>query len=66
MEINLKPCPFCGKIPKIERHEDSFRRIKWGIECVNEDCDIQPMTPWYQNKKDTIDSWNKRADDGKD
>lgn len=65
MDINLKPCPFCGGQVEIEMHEDASRRCKYGIECKNYNCEIQPFTAWYAVKEDCIDAWNRRVDDGR-
>lgn len=65
MMSDLKPCPFCGSFPTIEIHEDLYKRKKYGIECINEDCEIQPMTARYADKEECIEAWNRRAkDDG--
>ncbi len=61
----LKPCPFCGEVPTMELFIDLYHRKKFGIECRNEDCDIQPMTAWYADEKDCVKDWNRRAEDGK-
>jgi Lar family restriction alleviation protein len=61
----LKPCPFCGEIPKIEIFTDMFERKKYGIECHGSDCEINPMTAWYADENDAIEAWNRRAEDDK-
>ena len=61
----LKPCPFCGETPKDETYIDSFGRVKYGIECRNDSCEIQPLTAWFAEKKEAIEAWNRRHDDGK-
>ena len=58
----LKPCPFCGKIPMLERFIDRFQRDKYDIECRCPYCEVQPMTPWYEEKNDAIEAWNRRAE----
>ena len=57
----LKPCPFCGYVPKVETYEDMFQRITFGIECHGADCDIQPFTACYADKQEAIEAWNRRA-----
>lgn len=59
----LKPCPFCGGEVEIEIHEDIARRIKYGVECRNADCDVQPLTAWYADKDECVEAWNRRAKD---
>ena len=62
----LKPCPFCGHTPKIERFENRFNRIYFAIECHSTDCDIIPQTAWYADKQEAIEAWNRRATNGTD
>jgi|GEM_PF-3109176 len=52
----LKPCPFCGEIP-----EYFFGEAVNQIFCDSNKCIIKPKTPYYDNKKTTIDVWNKRV-----
>lgn len=59
--MELKPCPFCGGVPDIEPHEDLYRRMKFGIECRNADCEIQPFTAWYADRQECIEAWNRRV-----
>ena len=62
--MELQPCPFCGVVPEVETHIDLCKRKKFGIECRNADCDIQPMTAWYADKQETIEVWNRRVGEG--
>ena len=62
----LKPCPFCGKLPHIDRHD---------IFC--DDCGVKMEIPLFVSEKESvggfptyeearqkmIKSWNRRADD---
>ena len=61
---DLKPCPFCGVTPTIEQHIDFANRLRFGIECCNPKCDIQPLTCWYADEKEAIEVWNRRVEDG--
>jgi Lar family restriction alleviation protein len=63
--MELKPCPFCGETPELEAFIDRFNRIKYGVECHGEDCEINLFTDWYADKKEAIEAWNRRAEDGK-
>lgn len=51
--MELKPCPFCGRIPIVEKcgSKEYFIRCKCGI---NQD-------KLYHQKCDAIRSWNKRS-----
>ena len=57
-EKELKPCPFCGKQPRI-----CNRFNWWWIGCTNSNCRINPSTANYYESEglDTaVDIWNKR------
>ena len=56
--VELKPCPFCGKIP--ERCKMSFGVY---IECMNGKCLIKPYTEVYDNGGNAVKAWNKRKGD---
>lgn len=57
----LKSCPFCGVTPTMETYKDLYNRIKFGIACRNADCEVQPLTPWYAEKDECVNAWNKRT-----
>lgn len=54
----LKPCPFCGKKPKLYNFQLSKAYI---VSCVNDNCKIRPETVVYQRKPYAIKAWNKRS-----
>lgn len=51
----LKPCPFCGGVPKLVEDEGQYK-----IFCTNSACDAQ--YGWCADKDYIISMWNKRAD----
>ena len=56
--VELKPCPFCGKTPKLYIFtvaQDCY------IQCVNSKCKVQPSTILYKRKDACINAWNRRA-----
>jgi hypothetical protein len=55
----IKPCPFCGKKPKIIK--DGWGNQVW-VECVNPKCRIHPMTRIYIKEDAAIKAWNRRCD----
>ena len=61
--VKLKPCPFCGMIPEVEKYIDRYNRTKYGIECKSSKCDIQPTTPWYAEEKEAVKAWDRRPND---
>ncbi len=56
-ELNreLKPCPCCGC--------EAEPAVYWRVRCSNEDCDEQTFSR-YETKREAIDAWNRRADNG--
>lgn len=56
-EPEPKPCPFCGKAPRIS--EVNFQTC---IACVNEDCPVNPETIFFQTREEAIEAWNRRAE----
>lgn len=55
--IELKPCPFCGG----EAGEYLVAPLMIGIECKNEKCLIQPMTPAWKRRAEATKAWNRRV-----
>ena len=59
----LKPCPFCGRKPKVCK-----RLISWSsqvlkmyqVACPFKTCRVKPMTEWREKKQDCIADWNTR------
>lgn len=60
----LKPCPFCGDIAEIEVFEVKkfFKNVKgYFVKCR---C-CKNRTEINFDKKDSINAWNRRVNDGK-
>ena len=54
---DLKPCPFCGE-------KEAIRLTSWGLwRCWCVKCLAKTADELY--KKDAIEAWNRRADNGK-
>ena len=59
----LKPCPFCGKMPKLTTMFDNE------LFCVQHMCRSFNVilliinTPLFSSKEDAINAWNRRASD---
>ena len=60
----LRECPFCGGRAGTRRFSGKFFDVYTGY-CMNEDCFIEPETRPYYSKKEAIEAWNRRANDGK-
>ena len=60
-----KPCPFCGKKPKLN-YDASHYRYKLG--CKGTNCSIRPQVPYLIDPNNVNDLnmaialWNKRAE----
>lgn len=59
MASELKPCPFCGKTPVMDKGHSFFQ-----VMCNNHDCWIMPRTDLYTKEETAIEAWNGRAEDG--
>ena len=61
----LKPCPFCGQIPRMNEHRfydddlKGFNDYSYGVECP--DCFTQSFQ-FYKSKEKAIKAWNTRAE----
>ena len=53
----LKPCPFCGKKPKVHFQLDDIGDYR--VQCRN--CGASTGEIVY-SKKEAIENWNKRSD----
>lgn len=71
-KIELKPCPFCGGEAKIESlpPDEQYETTSYYISCY--DCGSSTSFGYIYvdktarecTKKETIDKWNRRADNG--
>ncbi len=75
----LKPCPFCGRMPKIETCEGHNWEGKqkhvnigacyelWVISCPDDGCycEVSPHTAWYPALTSAVVAWNTRVKDKK-
>ena len=64
MGETLKPCPFCGEIPRLtiaHNFGNKTTPICFSVRCANLKCDIFPWTQGYEKEEDAIRVWNTRA-----
>ena len=70
MVNKLKPCPFCGKEPmmyvtppdkRIPKKERAASRWFY-VVCMGQDCNMSVGTPLFDNPKEAIETWNRRAE----
>ena len=61
MEIELKPCPFCGcKAQRIHTFDDMWR----GVRCSNFGCIANSINPEYELQNNADEDWNRRVGNG--
>lgn len=64
----LKPCPFCGKMPMMQTDTrypppEGEPRTAYEVVCKNFDCIIYGAdTKYFLSAQKAKDAWNKRAD----
>lgn len=58
--MKLKPCPFCGKKARLEKHME-LRGDKHSVNCMNGRCVIYNSSRIYKSKRGAIAAWNRRA-----
>lgn len=67
----LKPCPFCGAVPRLQRdfrwprsgpHEGE-RVDAFEVVCDNWPCPIYHAdTVYFLTEQEAVDAWNRRAE----
>lgn len=59
-KIELKPCPFCGKKPVLERW--SSGGFMCMVKCCNPDCPVPPNGyPSGRKIDEVVIKWNRRS-----
>jgi Lar family restriction alleviation protein len=62
----LKPCPFCGRVPsKVREYKvPSIRGVFYTVQCKapKSKCGIKPTTSFCDSKEKAIEAWNRRVD----
>ena len=65
MSEELKPCPFCGGVAKLNTFKTKklyLRSVGYFIECTV----CKNRTTMNLNAEDSIEAWNRRANDETD
>ena len=64
MKTKLKPCPFCGCAPNVDKWIGNGKR-RYSIACRQWDsCGVCPCTVPSATMHEAERRWNKRASDG--
>ena len=57
----LKPCPFCGKIPELRFLNDiGVWHYGWQVRCCNKNCSATVQTSYHCFRSSAIKDWNER------
>ena len=65
MPFELKPCPYCGKMPRIMFFERVMVHGMYQVMCLS--CHTKPKVFGRgRTKERAIEAWNGRADDATD
>ena len=64
--VQLRPCPWCGKVPKMQRYSvGKTRELRYGVWCDNGNERQCPMlaieTMPCKTREEAAAAWNKRA-----
>lgn len=59
-DIELEPCPFCGKEPELLA-EETLKGNVYVVCCMNFDCFANAQTNEMDTPEEAADIWNKRA-----
>ena len=59
----LKPCPFCGSKAECVENTGRQRGSKRVFHICCNGCSIM-QTKWLHSKKEAIEAWNMRSEDG--
>lgn len=68
--IELKPCPFCRQIPKLQKdfhfpRPERERTRAYEVVYQNSDCIIGKVDERYRlTKREIVELWNRRAENG--
>lgn len=62
---NLKPCPFCGEIPHLDKHEIFCDcGAKMWLDAFRYEVKYDGLFPTYiEARQMMIEAWNRRAGD---
>ena len=56
---DLKPCPFCGNIPRVYQCSDD----QWFVDCGDDGtCHVFVYAHDYSNREEAVKRWNTRQE----
>ena len=60
----LKPCPFCGGIPKIQNTNENGYDRRFYVGCFSPECWVRPVTSMWLTEAGAEKAWNERSRKG--
>lgn len=60
---DIKPCPFCGAEPVVDRWFAPYRPVLYTVQCTNINCPVKPSTDYCKDRGFIIRMWNRRVTD---
>lgn len=64
MAPDLKPCPFCGSKPTVEKFfMPTNSVVLYSVQCNNINCPVNPVSDYCKDRAFIIKQWNRRAED---
>ena len=64
MSEELKPCPFCGTVPRMQTTELTYGRPCYFVDCEESGCKAIACTAnRYETALEAAEAWNARACD---
>lgn len=61
--MKLKPCPFDGSAPMVERYTEDRSRLQcrlWRVYCPDAFSHVTAQTDWIEGRAAAIRAWNTR------
>jgi len=62
-DLDLKPCPFCGRAPKVDWHGRYITAPIWHVEMFSIRCCIAKIEFWRGDFDKLVERWNTRSGD---
>lgn len=60
MDVELKPCPFCGELPQLSERDFMGEYTVWAVECRAQECHAERVRVEDCSRAEAITAWNTR------
>ena len=54
--MKVKPCPFCGGVPRIVENKINLKNILYGVYCDGEH--HQVSVGYFDTEEEAVEMWN--------